>query len=427
MATIKYLIRGKSNPNTIYLRLLDGRSIDLTVSTGLTIDPDHWDNKKHKVRQRAADKDKLNLDKDLRTLTGLVTDGRNEQVAKALPVNREWLDELIRKWQGKQINGVSDYLIDMMISYKENLPNKVRNGKKGVSAGTIRNYNTTISRLTKYEKALKRRLRIVDVDLNFHKKYIKFASEVLGLAVNSIGNDIRKIKTVCLDARDEEILINEQVLSRGFSAPSEKTMFTTLNEIELDKIRAFEGTNYLENARDWLIIGCWTGCRVSDLMELSLDKVFTHHTGAQIIQYTQRKTGKLVNVPMHHHVIEIVDRLGGFPRPISSVKFNQYIKEVCKKSKLTYQIEGTRQNPETHTKETGKFEKWQLIRSHTCRRSFATNHYNKMTNKQIMAITGHSTEKMLLVYIGETEIEHVDDYMNLWNEKPKHPTLKVQA
>ena len=60
------------------------------------------------------------------------------------------------------------------------------------------------------------------------------------------------------------------------------------------------------------------------------------------------------------------------------------------------------------------FQKWELIRSHTCRRSFATNHYNKLPNKLIMAVTGHTTEKMLLSYIGEIENDHLEDYYSLW-------------
>jgi hypothetical protein len=32
-----------------------------------------------------------------------------------------------------------------------------------------------------------------------------------------------------------------------------------------------------------------------------------------------------------------------------------------------------------------------------------------------MAVTGHSTEKMLLNYIGETENDHLSDFLSVWN------------
>lgn len=414
MATVKFLVKGKNNPQTIYLRLRDGRTTDITTSTGITIHPNHWSSAKHWISPKADFQNKLNVENDLRKLESLVHSERNSKVSKGEDLDREWLDSVIDSWQGKDTSQNSDKLVDVLEYYKTELPNRVRNGKKGVSAGSIRNYNTTISRLKKFEEHRGTRIMVTDLDFNFHTDYLKFASNKLGLALNSIGKDIRNIKTVCLDAKERGIVINEQVLSRKFSPPSEKTIFTTLSQDELSKIKDFSGPNYLENARDWLLIGCWTGCRAGDLMNLKSENVREHKSGIKVIQYTQSKTGKLVNVPMHADVEEILKRLDGFPRPISTVHFNEYIKEVCKKAGLTQKVHGTRQNPETHRKETGYFEKWQLIRSHTCRRSFATNHYNKLPNKMIMAVTGHSTEKMLLNYIGETEIDHVEDFVTFW-------------
>ena len=425
MATVRFLTKGKSNPNTIYVRLRDGRNTDITTSTGLTIHPEHWSRTKNWISNKADFHNKLNIEADLRKLEALIHNERNDQIANGLPINSDWLDSLIHKWHGKQLEGVTDHLIDLIGKYKDELPNRIRNGKKGVAEGTLRNYNTSIQRLKKFEKATNKRYRVIEVDLTFHEKYIKYASTKLGLALNSIGRDIKHIKTVCLDARDKGIKISDQLQSRNFSAPSEKTVFTTLNEQELNLIRKVEGANYLKNARDWLIIGCWTGCRVADLMKLTNKNVIVHTSGNKIIQYTQGKTGKLVNVPMHPDVGSIIERLGGFPRSISSVKFNEYIKKVCKLAGLTYTQYGTRQNPETHKKEVGDFEKWRLIKSHTCRRSFATNHYNRMTNKQIMAVTGHATESMLLAYIGETEIDHVEDYMELWGSDKVNKTPEL--
>ena len=205
------------------------------------------------------------------------------------------------------------------------------------------------------------------------------------------------------------------------------TIFTTLNVTEIRTIKDydFKGADYLENARDWLVIGCWTGCRVGDLMKLTMDNVKIHPSGQEFIRYTQSKTGKMVNVPLHPDVAVIIKKREGFPRAISDQKFNDYIKLVCKQAGLTQKIEGTRQNPETHLKEKGYFEKWQLVRSHAMRRSFATNHYNELPNKVIMAVTGHSTEKMLLAYIGEVDSDHLDDYMEFWTKQKKEEPKKL--
>jgi integrase len=119
---------------------------------------------------------------------------------------------------------------------------------------------------------------------------------------------------------------------------------------------------------------------------------------------------------MHRHVTAALSRNDyNFPRPISDVKFNKYIKEVCKEVGIDKEIQGSRINPKTKRKIVGKFPKWELIRSHTCRRSFATNFYGKIPITAIRSVTGHSSEKMLLTYIQETEYDHIDDIHSAMN------------
>ena len=416
MPTIKFITKGNKDPQTLYLRLRDGRKIDYTLSTGITISPNHWSKTKNWISPKSDFHNKLIIEKQLRSLESIVLNERNTRLGSGFPIGKDWLLDIIVKWQGKKSDGINDYLTDLIKSYKEALPHRVRNGKLGVAEGTIRNYNTTIGRINKFEKFKKTKFRAIEIDFKFHEDYLKFAGDRLKLAQNSIGKDIKNIKAVCRDAKDRGIQVNENVLSQKFNAPSEKSLFVVLNETELEMIREFQGSDYLENARDWLLIGCWTGCRYEDLKELKKENILPHSSGRKIIQYTQKKTGKMVSLPIHPYVAEIIEKLDGFPRSIENVNFNKYIKEVCRQSNLTYNESGSRQNPETHLKEEGEFEKWKLVRSHTCRRSFATNHYNKMTNKQIMAVTGHTTEKSLLIYIGKAEIEHIEEFYDVWEE-----------
>ena len=53
----------------------------------------------------------------------------------------------------------------------------------------------------------------------------------------------------------------------------------------------------------------------------------------------------------------------------------------------------------------GEYPKYELITSHCGRRSFATHFYGKMKNSEIMNVTGHGSENMLMVYIGKTSKE----------------------
>ena len=425
MATIKYRLQSKKEISNIYVRVRDGKNTDIETPTGFTINPNFWSETKGEPLQKANNPEKLNLKVQLEKLKTKIIESLNIDNGSGKPINKEWLIDVIAKFKNPLLEQKTEYLKDLIEAYQTEMKTK-SNSKTGkpIAKLTIVSYNTTLARLQKFEEHKKKRYLISDVDLTFKADFIKFESENLLLSQNSIAKNIRQIKTVCLDASDKGFTISEQVRSRKFYLKEEETLFVTITESEIELIKEFKGVDYLQNARDWLIIGCWTGSRVSDLMQLTNDNIQITTKGQKFIRYTQSKTNKQVDIPIHSDVNEILERLGNFPRPISDQRFNEWIKIVCLKSGLVQEVHGTRQNSKTHRKEVGTFQKWELVRSHTCRRSFATNHYNKLPNKLIMAVTGHSTEKMLLNYIGETENEHLIDFLSVWNT-PKVKDEKI--
>ena len=66
--------------------------------------------------------------------------------------------------------------------------------------------------------------------------------------------------------------------------------------------------------------------------------------GKSLIEFTQAKTNKLMTVPLHQKVLQILHkRNGDFPSAISDQRYNEYIKEVCKLANLTEIIQGGKQ------------------------------------------------------------------------------------
>lgn len=50
MATVKFILKSKRNPASLYIRFKAGRGIDLTISTGFYIDPKHWSSAKQSMK-----------------------------------------------------------------------------------------------------------------------------------------------------------------------------------------------------------------------------------------------------------------------------------------------------------------------------------------------------------------------------------------
>lgn len=85
---------------------------------------------------------------------------------------------------------------------------------------------------------------------------------------------------------------------------------------------------------------------------------------------------------------------------------NRNIKDVAKEAGLTDLVEIETTKGGVPKKE--KFEKWQLVHSHTARRTGATLMYLAGIDiYDIMKVTGHSSPKMLKKYIKADSLEVV--------------------
>ncbi len=267
-------------------------------------------------------------------------------------------------------------------------------------------FKVTKHKLERYEKETAQNIEIRDIKDDFKNDFIEYCQSE-NYSQNTIKKDLALIKRVCNHAKMKGVLVSPEL--DNLKIKSEKTPKIYLSFVELQKIKELQGlTDYLDNARDWLIISCYTGQRVSDFMRFT-SKMLRREKGATFLDITQVKTGKIVTIPVLPEVVELLDKRNGqFPRPISDQRYNEWIKEVCRRAKIDKNISGrlaTNLNPDGDTQirnVLGEYEKWRLVTSHIGRRSFATNYYGKIPTSYLKNITGHGTETMLLSYIGKS-------------------------
>lgn len=400
MATIKFYLQSSKSPAGIYVRLREGRQIDAKAKTKLAINPDDWNSKKEGPKN---DKD-VNFKKLKEDLSKLKTNllAHYNNSANSVKINSDWLKEFINP---------SDVLGEIPTKLVEYFDYYSLHKKSTVEASTHTKLRVNKHLLERFQKEMKRDFYIKDVNADFKLRFEEYCKHN-GYSPNTIARSIRFIKTICYHARNNGIETHFQLNS--LSAKNEKVekIFLTPDEIEKILNKEFE-QDYLINARDWLVISCETGQRVSDFLNFTKDKIRYEvavkngkKSKVPLIEFTQVKTKKIMAVPLSKRVVKILDkRKGDFPRKISSQHYNEYIKEVCEKAGLTNRIKGSKINKETNRKESGVYPKHELVSSHIGRRSFATNYYNIIPTSLLMNATGHSTEKMFLEYIGKTETE----------------------
>jgi integrase len=166
---------------------------------------------------------------------------------------------------------------------------------------------------------------------------------------------------------------------------------------DLDELEKIDLSTHLklERVRDLFLVGCYTGLRYSDYSILKPENI-----RAGLIEITQVKTKNLVVIPVHDAVNRIVAKYSGqLPKAVSNQKTNDYLKDVGERT-ACLQGEVVRFFTKEGKRQQTRHAKWELLTTHTARRSFATNEYLAGTpTLTIMAITGHRTEKAFLRYI----------------------------
>lgn len=102
----------------------------------------------------------------------------------------------------------------------------------------------------------------------------------------------------------------------------------TLTEDELITIKRTPIPIHLKAAKDWLIISCYVGQRVSDFMNFQMEMMAVID-GIPCMSFKQQKTQKDILLPLHPIALEVMSENNqAFPLRLSNQKYNEQIKQV---------------------------------------------------------------------------------------------------
>ena len=430
MASINFRLKTDSEWNSIYLRFKEGSRFDYEIKTDLKAPKNRWS----KSKQEILSTTKINATKvniKLKELKGFILKEYEDSKTDGTIISTKWVKEKTASFLNRETNNadIDDkiYFVNFIDSYIKKSHSRKTKKNTPVAKRTIQHYETTKRKVQSLEKKINRRFKITDIDLDFHSDFLIHMREDQHLKDSTIGGYIDDIRLFCRNADNLNIKISNDYKLNEFFSPSYETNDIYLTTKEINQIYDTHIENEkLSNAKDWLIIGLYTGLRVSDLLKLT-----KKDRDDEFIYKKTTKTKFPVIIPIHKHVKEILGkRDNNFPKRISDQKLNDYIKDVCKLSGITEIVEGAKTCPLEivengkkkiiHRKKDGKFPKYELVTSHTCRRSFASNLYGKLETLTIMNITGHKTESQFLEYIKITPKEYAIKLKGYWE---KHKDL----
>jgi integrase len=238
-----------------------------------------------------------------------------------------------------------------------------------------------------------------DIDYTFCEDFIEWMSD-RDLCANTRGSHVKFVKAAMNEAFKNKLHQNEDF--RSFRKEVEQVDAIYLTNEEVTKVAQLPLCGSHALVRDIFIVGCHTGMRFSDYSMLSINDI-----SDGVIHFITKKCKTPVDIPAHPRVVEVLNRYGGTIPKISGQKFNAYIKDVCKEAGI---------NENVLVRKSGKHircEKWELVSSHTARRTGLTNMYKAgIPTYRCMMISGHKTEQVFLTYLRITQEENAQFLKN---------------
>jgi site-specific recombinase XerD len=426
MATVTLYLRGKKNPKSIYARFISGRGIDIARSTNQFVNDVHWDSGREKIKNvtDVPNRDKIN--QKLATLKIAIVDQFNLDFSEGELIDGDWLSEVIKKHFNRPKNEEKKVNLDHHIYYLDYvrwwLDNKSKTWKTEkntyLSDKAIGQYESFYKIADKYFKEKNIRLKFKTISSEDLDGFVTYMEDVEKYAESTVARHLVRFRFFCNRAVGEKVSIdvNKNVNERVFVTKKVDILEPYLNEKEIDLIFNYDFSydQEYDNVRDGLIIGVWTGLRISDFNnQLNITNIKNNY-----LEIKTSKGGVWTTIPLHPMVKAIIDkRFGMLPAKVSDNKFNKTVKVICRIVGLKEVIAGKLHDAEINRDVPGMYEKYKLVSSHICRRSFATNLFELVPNSVIMSVGGWKTEKMMLHYIKKSKREHADILKKTWEEK----------
>ncbi|MES2388784.1 MAG: phage integrase SAM-like domain-containing protein [Bacteroidota bacterium] len=414
MATVIFQLRKpkERTPQPIYL-IFRYKKEKLLYGIGLKCLPQYWNEETYRVRNVIQVKDKDKINNLLNELQTVVEREYTELLATKQPVTKAGLKLALDKYMNRAASA-DNTLFGFIETYIAKSATRINpNTGQSINQSTIQKYSVTFETLKRFAAQYSRKVDFNTIDLDFYGDYSEYLQQALNLATNTIGKNIQIIKGFLNAATERGINTKLDYKSSRFKVVSEESDNVYLTENELQRIYALDlsGNGRLEKVRDLFIVGCWTGLRFSDFTNIKP----TNIRGEEIV-ITQQKTGAKVVIPIHQTVKAIMNKYGGqLPKGIANQKMNEYLKEVMQAAGIDETV--SKSITKGGFKRTANYKKYELISTHTARRSFSTNLFKSgFPAISIMKITGHKTEKAFLKYIKITQQENADLLKMHWQK-----------
>lgn len=438
LPTPKFNLRVASAQNETLISLVFRyRGNRLVYSTGLSIHPKDWNFDTQRPIPQTRREELFIIKRRLDDLATYCMDiFIATEYGQISP--KDFRKELDLKMVGIDTPESKESVADDRLHFLEFLDLEIAEMKAAkMKRGSWKVFETHAGRLKKFAADIygKRGFTYEDVDWNLRLKLIDWlAKQNTQLAY---GNKTLKVLRQFLErARRKKLHSHTDYLGEGWVVSRKKAegQLVTLSNDELGILAEMKLAGFLAKVRDICLIGAGTGQRWSDFSRYSQDHFYRTLKGVTILSVISTKTDTPVKVPVNLFpwLLPVLERNDYATPKMSMQKFNDGLKQLCKLAGFDERLLIVEQYISRKAVVKKSFApKYELVSSHICRRSFATNLYRMgYSLAQIMPMTGHATESQLRQYIGiDGEMNAEEIALSIMAKQSRQPDggAKVKA
>ncbi|RKS56179.1 site-specific recombinase XerD [Gillisia mitskevichiae] len=427
MATITFRLRKSTTGKgaSIQLTFHYGKAKRFRYSTGLKIiNFKNWDLNKMRVKNVVEEKFKTEINNQLNELTTqleahFVELSLNQKLNVTNDILKNFCNHFFNKSDTKLEETNTKEFIEYYDWFITNYSTKpVPTTGRPLGKGTVRTYRNSFNIIKRFNDELYK-LTYDKITLQFYDDFLEWLY-AQDYSANYSGTQIKVLKTIMQSATDKDFNHNLDFRKRYFRKPVENIDNVYLTNDEITRISDLDFSSFqpikknktltikakmLEVARDLFLIGCSTGLRVSDYNNLQEENIFTDDDNMSFFRIIMQKGHKPITIPINTTVRKILKKNQNRPpKRMPEQHINYCIKIIGELASIDELTVKTVTKGGTPTKITTP--KYNLISNHTSRRSFCTNAYlSGMNTSDIMAISGHATEKVFYNYIKVNDLQ----------------------
>lgn len=361
-----------------------------SISTNVTVTVSDWDKKREKCKT-------------------------DHQANKELETARQYIEDEIKK-NGKPPIAEPDRPKSKKKKQKAKLlgPTIIqaiqdhlrRKELESTTPNTWRTYQTLESCITRFTDQKKRKEKyLTDLTPEYIEQFQKWMIEC-EYTNGHIAKMVKMLRTVIRKLVPAEVW-NQ---TKPPQAKPADQIYLTPAEIHAIENLDIPADNFLHRIRDMFLIGCYTGLRFSDWKQVGRSRIQTVN-GIEILTISQTKTKNPTTLPVTTKLKAIIDRYPDGIPGITSQGINRSIKKLGRMAGLTQIITITEYR--AGRPNLLHLPKWELMSTHTARRSFATNALLAgIPMTEVMKFTGHKNITAFMQYIRTTNQDAAINYAN---------------